>query len=455
MQASFPIYSVDSKYRIRSVNRGCERLTNLNAVDLVGKQCRYSSQPGGEMIDLLLGALCPPAAAFQGQVVRHPITIPKVSRESDDTTASGGITTFKAIFLPIIDSTDDNESTGNKIVVTILLPFEHNAEIPVSTASVSLHAELLKLRLEVRKRFSFESLIGQTPVVQSALRTAKVASQCLETVHFIGERGTGKLHWARAVHQRSPNQQRSFVPMDCRRLSSLQIRRILKRLMMFDAEETSEEMAPGTIFFSHIDHLALDVQVEVRDMLEGSAFPVRLMSSSLVDLQSQVEHEEFDKSLFYSISTITIQLPTMVDRYEDLPLLAQEMLERCNSQSERQIDGFSDEVLREFQRYAWPANIAELDMVVREAHKKCQSTTISLEDLPFRFHAGIDAQSIGPAKAFSGIDLEQYLKQVEFDQIQQALTASRQNKTKAAKLLGLTRARLYRRMEQLGITDEE
>ena len=456
-KSDYPAYAVDSKYRIRYVNRGLELLAGVGAVDLVGKQCRYSSEPSDNRLDQLLGAMCPPASSFQGQLARQSITFPIADNNVEQDSIKNPNRTYEVSFIPIREADEIVETAPveNKIVFVILLPAEADLESPLPRLEESLHTKLLHLRQETRRHFSFDTLVGQTPLVQSALRKAKVASQCLESVHFVGERGTGKLHWARAIHQQSPNQKRSFVPMDCRRLSSIQIRRILKRLTQFEAEEASEEMAPGTVFFSHIDHLTLDIQVEVREMFGRMLFPIRMMSSSTVDLESLVASEEFDERLFHMLRTLSIQLPRLLERHDDLPLLAQSMLEQCNADSDKQIDGFADDVLIEFQRYAWPANLTELNVVVREAHKVCQSTTVQKDDLPFRFRAGMDAQAIGPARTFSGIDLEQHLQQVEMDQIQLALETAKHNKTKAAQLLGLTRAKLYRRMEQLGLSDEE
>ncbi len=138
-----------------------------------------------------------------------------------------------------------------------------------------------------------------------------------------------------------------------------------------------------------------------------------------------------------------------------MPLLAQHFLEEMNRQGEKQVAGFAEEVASLFAEYNWPGNLSELFKVVREAHTSAQGDLIREAELPFRFRTGYDAQHIPPAEPLRPLPLEQLLSDYESDLINQALRQCKHNKSQAAELLKVNRAKLYRRMEALGIEDGE
>jgi transcriptional regulator with PAS, ATPase and Fis domain len=172
-------------------------------------------------------------------------------------------------------------------------------------------------------------------------------------------------------------------------------------------------------------------------------------------LESLVESDAMRADFFYRISPLRISLPPLRKRPEDFPLLAQAVLERLNVGAEIQLEGFSPEVWKEFREYNWPGNLDELSTVIEEARAACRGVLIGREDLPFRFRMGRDGQSVGPRHEPQARPLEPYLEQIERELIEQTLEQTRYNKKKTADLLGLTRAKLYRRMEALGIADRE
>jgi transcriptional regulator with PAS, ATPase and Fis domain len=146
-----------------------------------------------------------------------------------------------------------------------------------------------------------------------------------------------------------------------------------------------------------------------------------------------------------------IKVPPLRERMEDLEPLAQYFLEELNRDAAQQVGGFSDEVWRQLRRYNWPGNVEELSRVVREAREACTGSVIEDSHLPFSFRTGTSAQAIGPSQRLRSIPLDQLLEQVEREHIEQVLAECKDNKAKAAELLGITRPRLYRRMETLGI----
>jgi len=155
------------------------------------------------------------------------------------------------------------------------------------------------------------------------------------------------------------------------------------------------------------------------------------------------------------LSEFTIDLPALRERADDLPLISQSVLESQNVGADKQIGGFTSEVSELFAKYDWPGNLSELEAVIVEARAACGGSLITVRDLPFRFRTGLDAQAVGPSLAAEPMNLEELLARVEADHIRWALAAARSNKSQAAALLGLTRPRLYRRMEALGMAQGE
>jgi transcriptional regulator with PAS, ATPase and Fis domain len=203
--------------------------------------------------------------------------------------------------------------------------------------------------------------------------------------------------------------------------------------------------------------LPRDAQTIVADAFRGKESgrgDLRLMASTTLEPQSLVGEERLRSDFFHFLTPLCIAVPPLRYRMDDLRFLAQYLLEELNRGESRQFNGFGDDVWEKFAEYNWPGNVGELLAVIREARAHCNEPLIRVKDLPFRFRTGLDAQSIGPAWRPPVARLEPLLEQTEREQIERALAESRHNKSRAAALLGMTRPRLYRRMEILGIRDE-
>ena len=135
-------------------------------------------------------------------------------------------------------------------------------------------------------------------------------------------------------------------------------------------------------------------------------------------------------------------------------MLAQHFLEQLNHGSRQQVSGFSEDVSSLFEHYNWPGNLDELQRVVSQAHAACAGSVVGSDDLPFGFRTGLDAQSLGPAPAARIEPLDQLLGRIEREHIANALELAGGNKARAAKLLGMTRPALYRRLESLGLSED-
>ncbi|MEI8022547.1 MAG: helix-turn-helix domain-containing protein, partial [Schlesneria sp.] len=241
--------------------------------------------------------------------------------------------------------------------------------------------------------------------------------------------------------------------LDCRRLTAQHLESTFKRIL---ESSQSDDLIPGTIYLNHVDALPRDLQRLVLGVIElkRPASP-RVMAAALNPLDRLVESDEFLAELHYELTTIVISVPSLRSRPEDLEPLAQFFLEELNRGEPDQVTGFHDDVWQQFRRYNWPGNIGELRAVVTEARSVCKGPEIEPIHLPFRFRTGVSGQTIGPSTRKRSEPLDPLLLRVEREQIELALVEARHNKAKAAELLGITRPRLYRRMEVLGIIDND
>jgi DNA-binding NtrC family response regulator len=187
--------------------------------------------------------------------------------------------------------------------------------------------------------------------------------------------------------------------------------------------------------------------------LQDISSPLRIIATSIAPLDELAAQNRFRPDLACALSTVAIQLPPLSHRREDIPLLAQAFLEEQNAHGAKQLRGFSPEALDQLAAYPWPGNIDELAAAVREAHSKAEGHQVVPADLPQRIFLAVAARRL-PRREPQPIDLESFLWQIERELIERALRLAKGNKTKAARMLKLTRPRLYRRMVQLGFEDE-
>lgn len=446
-QAVTPIYLVSAVRRITFFNLGCEKLTGWTADDVVGQLCEYATTPQGASLESLAASLCPPAEVFQGRVASVPTYVPQ---------RTGGTEARLLHFFPLPN--DDGKITAVLGIIADLAP---PAKVAKTTPAQELHAELAAVRIALSRQFGTQSLVCRSEGMLRVARQLSIAHHTGAAVLISGEAGTGKEHVARAIHYESEWRTRSFVPLDCNRLSPLELEQTLRRL--FDSERSDEFTAsvpsfkPGTIFLSHVEQLPRDLQktiVEAFSSQGPNSGRLRLIASTVIEAAELGRTDLLRPDFFHLLTTLCITVPPLRCRGDDLRLLAQHLLEESNRGEAQQLDGFGDDAWEKFTEYNWPGNVDELRAVIRDARGECDEPLIHAKHLPFRFRTGLDAQAIGPVLRPEVAPLEPFLAKAEKEQIEQALRQCRQNKSKAAQLLGMTRPRLYRRMEILGISDE-
>lgn len=444
-----PLFVLDHERRVCVFNLGCELLSGWPAVDVVGTLCNYASEVREAGVKALASSLCPPPEVFGGHETQAPAFIAH---------KDGQLVPRLLHFFPLRDGT--GTVTG---VLGVILPIRQPIPAGANSPVRQLHAELAALRSMVRARFGPESLVCRSAPMRKILSQVELAQRSSAFVLLTGEAGTGKEHVARGIHFGSPSKANWFVPLDCRRLGPDELQRVLSRLLEVHQPRPSDGTGPqpGTVYLAEIEYLPRDLQERLtlaftnEEDEVGSGPNLRLLASSAGDLKQAVEEGTLRSDFFELISTLTIEIPPLRQRGDDLPLLSQYCLEEVNRLGKKQVGGFDESVWPFFVRYDWPGNLDELSTVVREAHDSCRDTLIKLADLPFRFRTGLEAQELPPAAESLPIPLDPLLVKVETELILQALKRCKYNKSRAADLLGITRPRLYRRMEQLGIEDRE
>ena len=447
--ATLPLFVIDSNRVLRAFNAGCQELTGWAAADVLGQTCHYGSASETGGAGALAASLCPPPEAFSGQELSAPAYLYH---------QQGHALPRLVHFFPLRD-----EKQHTTAVLGIVAPMPAIAESNVSPAR-RLHAELAALRMTSRSRFGPNTLVAQSAAMLRVMAQIELAQKSQAFVLLTGAPGTGKEHVARIIHVGGAGKANSFVPLDCRRTGADELSRVWNRIVeSFQAPggtstrsvaKAGTSPLPGTVLLVDVEFLPRDLQDRLIAFFaapESTNLRPRLLSSTTQSLSVLGADEKLRADFFALISPLAIEMPPLSRRPEDLPPLAQHFLEDLNRQESKQVGGFDEQVWPLLARYAWPGNLDELAAVVRAAHEQAVEALVRPHDLPFRFRDGLAAQELSPAPELPPFLLDPLLTRLETRLITLALERSRNNKSKAADLLGINRARLLRRIEQLQI----
>jgi DNA-binding NtrC family response regulator len=268
-------------------------------------------------------------------------------------------------------------------------------------------------------------------------------------VLIVGPLGSGRQHVAKTIHYSRPAAVLGpLVPIDCNLLDAEEMQATLTSLLRRQAESASEK--PSVALLLDVDRLREGAQQELAGFLELPKIELRTIATARTSLQRLAARRRFHRGLAYGLSTLTIALPSLAARADDIPLLAQFFLEEFNADGNRQLAGFAPQALDELAAYPWPHNVAELADLVRQACERAGGREVQAADLPERIRLASGAVAHAPRDE-QPIDLDQFLAGVEKELTERALKLARNNKTRAAELLGVNRARLLRRLVQLGL----
>jgi PAS domain S-box-containing protein len=311
--------------------------------------------------------------------------------------------------------------------------------------------ELMELKMDSGKLFSFSNIIGRDSKMVSVFRQIRDVTEYDFPVHIYGETGTGKELVAHAIHNESRRGGAPFVPINCGALPEGLIESELFGHVkgafsgaIRDKKGRFELADKGTVFLDEISELPKLMQVKLLRFLQEGSFEkvggekttsvnVRVISATNKDLKKEVQRGNFREDLYYRLNVIPITVPPLRERKNDIPLLVEHFLEQLRGMGEKENPGISDDALALMMDYRWPGNVRELQNAVQFSIVRCRGSVIQAGDLPLELKEFIvEKPRRGPS-----------LK-LDTAVVKSALTKTGGNKAKAAKLLGVGRATLYR-----------
>ncbi|MHC1729186.1 MAG: sigma-54-dependent transcriptional regulator [Syntrophobacteraceae bacterium] len=328
--------------------------------------------------------------------------------------------------------------------------------------------EILKQELRVRG-VSSGTIRYKSPKTAELINLAGRIAPSQATVLIQGETGTGKELFARLIHNLSPRTERPLITVNCAAIPET-----LLESELFGHEKGAftgavqrrtgrfEQADGGTLFLDEIGELTLPVQVKLLRFLQERDFQriggertikadVRIISATHQDLEARVKDGTFREDLFYRINVVTMKIPPLRERREDIPVLIDHFVRRYARENRKKFDGVSREAHDLLIKYDYPGNVRELENIIERAIVITRGTVLSIDDLPFK-EALCSSAAKGPdgASAQEGT-LQHTLESIELQMIRDAMEKTASNQSQAAKLLGLNERMLRYKLKKYGL----
>jgi DNA-binding NtrC family response regulator len=425
-----PIYVLDAERRIVFVNAALENWLNVTGEEIIGTRCDYHALASADRVSDIAGLLCPPPAAFFGD--RPSFMVPS--------NVDGAVTSVRqARCLPLLRHSGPCEG-----VVVVVDAGDLSPETDETESPTAIHARLQSLSREAAGRYRLERLIGDSPAMERVRRQVLMAMHAQSRTVIVGPRGSGREHVARTMHLAGgETTEAPLMPLACALVDAEMLQTSITTFARRCRSAPSPRM--GALLLLDVDQLNAASQAELAGFLAIPGFDLHTLATARTCLLELAQRGEFRHDLALALSTLVVELPPLSSRKEDIPLLVQSLIEALNAAGGRQIGGATSAALDLLSVYDWPGNIDELAEVVRFAHAEAQGVEIAPDDLPEALRLTADIHNV-PRPADPPIQLDEILAKVEDALIQRALLRAKGNKTKAAEFLGITRARLHRKL---------
>jgi PAS domain S-box-containing protein len=421
------VFTINQDKIITSFNRGAEKITGFSRRKAVGKKCfeifqtdicqeacalSRTLEVGKNVIDLPVNIL-----NAQGKVV--PISITTAVLKDSRGRILGGVETFRDL------------------------------------------TTIEALRKEINQKYSMGDMVGKSDALQKIFNLIPDIAQSTSTVLLLGPSGSGKELLAKAIHQSSPRRDKPFIAINCSALPETLLESELfgyVRGAFTDAKRDKPGKFAlaqgGTLFLDEIGDLPLTVQAKLLRVLQEKSYEplgsnvarqvkARLISATNKDLKGLVESGRFRDDLYYRLKVIQLDLPTLKERREDLPLLIEHFIQKLNIQTGKKITQASPKVMEVLMNYAYPGNIRELGNILEYAFVLCHSSVIQLTHLPPEFQKSLP-ESFPPS-----LPSGKRLKTQEGEMIRKVLEKYQGHRTRAAQELGIHPTTLWRKLKHL------
>ncbi len=342
-------------------------------------------------------------------------------------------------------------------------------ELKILVAKALRHQELEKenvfLKERLNDRFDFSNIIGRSPAMSKLFETMALVAPSEATVLIVGESGTGKELIANAIHQNSPRSEKALIKVNCAALPETLLESelfghekgaftgaVARRQGRFQLAHNS------SIFLDEIAEMAPATQAKILRVLQEREFELlgstqtikvdtRVIAATNRNLEEEIQKGRFREDLYYRLNVVSVEVPPIRRRREDIPLLADFFLKQYAEKNQRLIKGFTPRATDLLMRYDWPGNVRELENIIERAVIMARGDVITPLEFPN------DLQKLDEALKASQIDLSpgRSLKEVEKDMILRTLDETGGNRTHAAKILGISRRTLQLKLKEYGI----
>ena len=427
------VFTVDPEWRVSSFNRAAEEITGVSRQEAIGKRC----------CEVFRASMCEAECALRKTLQTGRPIIGRIG------------------FIIRAD--------GKRVPVSVSTAVLRNARGQLVGGAETFRdlSELEALRQELAGRDRAGELTSRSPLMQKIFEVLPAIAESSSTVLLLGETGTGKELVARTIHALSPRRKKPFVPVNCGALPDTLLESELfgyKRGAFTGAVRDKPGRftlaSGGTLFLDEIGEISPALQVRLLRVLQersfeplGSVKPesadVRIITATNRDLADLVRQGSFREDLFYRVNVVRLELPPLRRRKEDIPLLAQQFIDRFNRLQGKSISGISPEALALLLAHDWPGNIRELENVIERSFILCREGQIGPALLPEELRGRPQITSPTPSD-----DLRSNRDSAEAEAIRNALARRGGNCLAAARDLGLHRSTLYRKLKRLGIRPE-
>jgi PAS domain S-box-containing protein len=421
------VFTVDENWHITYFNNAAEKITGVPREEAIGERC----------CDVFRASICE-----TGCVLR-------------ETLKTGKPVINKAIYII--------NFKGERIPISISTAILHDSKGNIIGGAETFRdlSMVEQLKKELESRYSFEDIISKSPNMQHTLEVLPVIAQSNSTVLIQGASGTGKELLARAIHNISSRHKHPFIAVNCGALPDNLLESELfgyKAGAFTDAKKDKPgrfKLADkGTIFLDEMGDISPMMQVRLLRFLQERTFEplgstetlkvdVRVIIATNKNLQEMVEVGEFREDLYYRLNVITLDLPPLQQRKEDIPLLTDHFISKYNKLHNKDIVGVSPEVMRNFMSYNFPGNIRELENFIEHAFVLCSGGIIQLEHLP---------DNIKGKSSDTEFTTNTSLEEFEKHMIKEALNRNHGNRQATADELGIHKTTLFRKIRRFGIT---
>ncbi|MBU4478507.1 MAG: sigma-54 dependent transcriptional regulator [Candidatus Omnitrophica bacterium] len=340
-----------------------------------------------------------------------------------------------------------------------------------------LHRENKELKNKLERQYDFNEIVGASGKMMEVFEVMKKISAADITVLIQGESGTGKELVSRAIHANSLRKNGPFVKINCAAIPEGVLESelfghekgaftdaLFKKIGRFEAANH------GTIFLDEIGDMSLATQAKVLRVLQEREFErvgstgsikvdVRIVAATNKDLVRSVKEEQFREDLYYRINVVSVYLPPLRLRHEDIPLLFEHFMRRFNKEFNKSIKHISLEAMELLMKYSWPGNVRELENVLQRAIVLAEKDIITKKDLPFYLQCidhetKVDTESIDFSKSLPNT-VKDVVDNVEKQLILKALNKTNWNRTEAAQLLRISRKSLFNKMKRFNLIENE